>query len=146
LKFHGPVILNSVQDLTHKGQSEMSPAEGGAGFSMTILEFKKLEGNSQTLSGYRKQPAMKFKPEQAIMDELKEIVVQEFPHRCPYCDQPVSYEQFDLKPGENLIRCPSCQTTFVKVVQDFFENEEPHPSRLRRHTGLKPEITKTKRG
>jgi len=60
LKFHGPVILNpataglnsfsvSVQDLTHKGQNEMSPAEGGAGFSMTILEFKKLERNSQAL-------------------------------------------------------------------------------------------------
>ena len=58
-----------------------------------------------------------------MTDEPNEMVVQKFPHRCPYCDQPVSYEEFDLKQGENLIHCPSCQTTYIKVVQDAGGNE-----------------------
>jgi transcription elongation factor Elf1 len=50
--------------------------------------------------------------------EFEEQVVQKFPHGCPYCDRPVSYDQFDLKPGENEIRCPSCQKTYIKVILD----------------------------
>jgi DNA-directed RNA polymerase subunit RPC12/RpoP len=51
------------------------------------------------------------------MDEPNEMVVQKFPYRCPYCDQPVSYEEFELEEGENFIRCPSCGETYVKMVQ-----------------------------
>ncbi len=51
------------------------------------------------------------------MDESNEVVVQKFDHRCPYCDQPVFYEKFDLEEGENLIRCPSCGKTYIKVIQ-----------------------------
>jgi predicted SprT family Zn-dependent metalloprotease len=50
--------------------------------------------------------------------ELKEQVVQKFPYRCPYCDQPISYDQFDLKVGENKIQCPSCKKIYIKVVSD----------------------------
>jgi len=48
--------------------------------------------------------------------KLKEQIVQEFPHRCPYCDQIVSYEKFTLKAGENEIECPSCKIIYIKVV------------------------------
>ena len=46
----------------------------------------------------------------------EEQVIQKFPHRCPYCDQPISYDQFDLRDGENEIRCPSCKRVYIKVV------------------------------
>jgi DNA-directed RNA polymerase subunit RPC12/RpoP len=52
----------------------------------------------------------------------EEQVIQKFPYRCPYCDQPVSYDQFDLKTGENEIQCPSCKKIFIKVVGDSFED------------------------
>ena len=45
-------------------------------------------------------------------------VIQKFPCRCPYCDQPISYEQFDLKIGDNEIECPSCKKIYIKVVLD----------------------------
>ena len=48
--------------------------------------------------------------------ELKEEVVQKFPYRCPYCDQPISYDSFDLKEGENSIQCPSCLKTYVRIL------------------------------
>ena len=51
-------------------------------------------------------------------------IVQSFPHRCPYCDQSVSYDQFDLKKGENPIRCPSCDRIFIKVVSNLLEEGE----------------------
>ena len=54
--------------------------------------------------------------------KLEEQVIQKFPYRCPYCDQPVSYDQFDLKIGENEIQCPSCKKIFIKVVGDSFED------------------------
>jgi hypothetical protein len=63
-----------------------------------------------------------------MMDEPKEMVVQQFPHRCPYCDQPVSYEEFDLKQGENLILCPSCHRSYIKEVGLEFANRDPEPS------------------
>ncbi|HMK75181.1 MAG TPA: hypothetical protein VK568_03240 [Thermodesulfobacteriota bacterium] len=52
--------------------------------------------------------------------ELKEQVIQKFPYRCPYCDQPVSYDQFDLKIGENEIRCLSCKKIYIKMVAPPF--------------------------
>jgi len=55
-----------------------------------------------------------------------EQVVQRFRHRCPYCDQPITYEHLDLKTGENPIRCPSCHRTFIKVVSDSDEGGR-HP-------------------
>jgi len=54
--------------------------------------------------------------------KLEEQVIQKFPYCCPYCDQPVSYDQFDLKTGENEIQCPSCKKIFIKVVGDSFED------------------------
>ena len=53
--------------------------------------------------------------------ELKEQVIQKLPYRCPYCDEPVSYDQ--LKEGENTIECPSCQKTYIKVVSKPSEDE-----------------------
>jgi len=55
--------------------------------------------------------------------EFKEQLVQTFPHRCPYCDQPISYDQFDLKVGENVIQCLSCKKTYIKVVSDSHEEK-----------------------
>jgi len=51
----------------------------------------------------------------------KEQVIQKFLYRCPYCDQPISYDQFELKVGENEIQCPSCKKIYVKVVSDSSE-------------------------
>ena len=48
--------------------------------------------------------------------ELKEEVLQKFPYRCPYCDQPISYDSFELKEGENSIQCPSCLKTYVRIL------------------------------
>ena len=45
-------------------------------------------------------------------------VIQKFPYHCPYCDQPISYERFDLKIGDNEIQCPSCKKIYIKVVMD----------------------------
>jgi DNA-directed RNA polymerase subunit RPC12/RpoP len=48
--------------------------------------------------------------------KLEGQIVQKLPYRCPYCDQLVSYDQIDLKEGENEIRCPSCKEKYIKVV------------------------------
>jgi uncharacterized Zn-finger protein len=53
--------------------------------------------------------------------EIEEQWVQKFSNRCPYCDRPISYEQFDLKSGENEIQCPSCKKIYIKVVTDVKE-------------------------
>jgi len=47
---------------------------------------------------------------------LEEQIVQEFPHRCPYCDQVVSYEKIKLKVGENEVECASCKMLYIKVI------------------------------
>ena len=54
--------------------------------------------------------------------KLEEQIIQKFPHRCPYCDRPISYDQLDLKEGENEIECPSCKRIYVKVVGDLVGN------------------------
>lgn len=63
--------------------------------------------------------------------ELREMVVQRFPHRCPYCDQPLSYESYSLKVGENEIVCPFCKKKFIKVVfkgpPSFPKNKKDRP-------------------
>ena len=51
---------------------------------------------------------------------FEEQLVQRFSYRCPYCEQAVSYDQFDLKVGENEIRCSSCKKTYIKVVEPSF--------------------------
>ena len=51
-------------------------------------------------------------------------IVQEFDHRCPYCDEVIVYEGLPLKSGENEITCPSCQGVFIKVVGSLAEEEE----------------------
>ncbi|HUL21669.1 MAG TPA: hypothetical protein VLZ10_09450 [Thermodesulfobacteriota bacterium] len=53
--------------------------------------------------------------------EFEEQLVQKFPYRCPYCDQPISYDQFDLKVGENVIQCCCCKKTYIKVVSNSYE-------------------------
>jgi len=60
-----------------------------------------------------------------MKSKLEEQVVQKFPLCCPYCDQPISYDQFDLRDGENEIRCPSCKKIYIKVVGDRFEKGFP---------------------
>jgi uncharacterized protein YbaR (Trm112 family) len=51
---------------------------------------------------------------------LEEQLVQKFSYRCPYCNEPISYDQFNLKVGENEIQCPSCKKIYVKTVSDSF--------------------------
>ncbi len=58
--------------------------------------------------------------------ELEEKTIQKFPHRCPYCNQTISYDFFDLKIGENDIQCPSCRSNFIKLVSDSFDERESH--------------------
>ena len=53
-------------------------------------------------------------------NEFEEKLVQRFPRRCPYCDQPISYDQFDLKVGENEVECFSCKKMFIKVIAPSF--------------------------
>jgi hypothetical protein len=55
--------------------------------------------------------------------EFEEQLVQKFPHGCPYCEQPVSYDQLELKPGENEIRCPSCKKIYIRVIPDPARND-----------------------
>jgi rubrerythrin len=56
--------------------------------------------------------------------KLEEQVIQKFPHRCPYCDQPISYEEYNLKAGENKIQCPSCKKVYIKVVSEPYREGE----------------------
>jgi len=58
---------------------------------------------------------------------LEGQVVQEFPYRCPYCDQEVSYEKIKLRVGENVIECPSCKKKYIKVVADGSPPPSPSP-------------------
>ncbi len=59
--------------------------------------------------------------------KLEEQIVEEFPYRCPYCDQEVSYEKIKLKVGENEIECPSCKKEYIKVVSDISPPPRPSP-------------------
>jgi uncharacterized protein YbaR (Trm112 family) len=47
-----------------------------------------------------------------------EQVIQKFPYRCPYCEQPITYDDLNLKPGENEITCPFCKKTYIRIVPD----------------------------
>jgi len=58
-----------------------------------------------------------------MKSKLEEQVVQKFPLRCPYCDQPISYDSLDLRDGENEVRCPSCKKMYIKVVGGLFEKD-----------------------
>ncbi len=73
---------------------------------MLMLDFRGLQKNQYT----GKSMVMK--------KGFEEQLVQKFSYRCPYCDQPVSYDQFNLKIGENEIQCPSCKKIYIKVVSD----------------------------
>ncbi len=59
---------------------------------------------------------------------LEEQVIQKFSHRCPYCDQPISYDGLFLKPGENEVICPSCHKKYIKVIAPSL-TEGDHESR-----------------
>ena len=69
--------------------------------------------------------------------ECEEQVVQKFPYGCPYCDHPISYEQFDLKAGENEIRCVLCNETFIKVVSEPIRNNLTRKTPLPGREGIK---------
>ncbi len=60
--------------------------------------------------------------------KLEGRVVQKFPHRCPYCGRPISYDQFDLKVGENEIECFSCKKMFIKVIVPSFAEGVSDPA------------------
>jgi hypothetical protein len=64
-----------------------------------------------------------------VKKKFEEQVIQEFPYRCPYCEQPVSYDRLDLKIGENEIRCPSCKKKYIKVVFDRSPSPSPSPGK-----------------
>jgi Zn finger protein HypA/HybF involved in hydrogenase expression len=49
------------------------------------------------------------------MSERREITINSFSTRCPYCDEVVEYP--DLQPGENRIRCEHCQQEYIKIVE-----------------------------
>jgi rubrerythrin len=50
---------------------------------------------------------------------MEERVIQKFSYRCPYCDQPISYEKYHLKDGENEVQCPFCHKIYIKVVSNL---------------------------
>jgi ATP-dependent DNA helicase RecG len=58
------------------------------------------------------------------MMKSEEQVVQKFPYRCPYCNEPISYDQFHLKVGENKIQCPFCKKVYIKVVSNPYRGKE----------------------
>ena len=64
--------------------------------------------------------------------KVEDQVIQKFSYRCPYCDQPISYDQFDLREGENEVRCPSCKKMYIKVVGDSLEDRFPPNKKPRR--------------
>lgn len=66
---------------------------------------------------------------------LEEQVIQKFPYRCPYCDQLVSYDRFDLRIGENRIECPTCHQTYIKVVSDLTDGYLSQNASLSRRKG-----------
>ena len=66
----------------------------------------------------------------------EEQVIQNFPHRCPYCDETISYDTFDLKPGENEIECPSCKKIYIKIISDSLNGPE-HSSSSKKKAGRK---------
>ena len=47
-----------------------------------------------------------------------EQVIQKFFYRCPYCEQPITYNDLHLKLGENEVKCPSCKRTYIKIVSN----------------------------
>ena len=69
--------------------------------------------------------------------EFEEQLVQKFSYHCPYCDRPVSYDQFDLKTGENEIQCPSCKKTYIKVVSAPIRNSLTRKTPLPWREGIK---------
>mgnify|MGYP001561920324 CR=1 len=56
--------------------------------------------------------------------ELEEQLVQKFSYRCPYCNEPISYDQFNLKVGENEIQCPSCKKIYTKIITDVSDKKK----------------------
>jgi biotin synthase-related radical SAM superfamily protein len=69
--------------------------------------------------------------------EFEEQVVQKFPYGCPYCDRPVSYDQFELKAGENEIQCLSCKKTYMRVISDSARDNLVRNTPLPRRDGRK---------
>lgn len=53
------------------------------------------------------------------MSKQREITINSFPSRCPYCDEVVEYH--DLQLGENRIRCGHCQREYIKIVEPLQE-------------------------
>ena len=53
------------------------------------------------------------------MSDQREIIINSFPSRCPYCDEVVEYG--DLQPGEHRIKCEHCQQEYIKIVETLPE-------------------------
>ena len=75
----------------------------------------------ETIKKHRRQKAIGRRQKavgsrQLMKKKIEEQVVQEFPYRCPYCEQEVSYDDLHLKPGENEIKCLSCKKKYIKLV------------------------------
>jgi predicted SprT family Zn-dependent metalloprotease len=91
------------------------------------LRSASLEDRLLALRGNPKNKNLSRKAKKGILvymkKKLEEQVIQKFPYRCPYCNQPISYNQLDLKKGENKIECPSCKKIYIKVVSE--EKSEP---------------------
>ena len=77
----------------------------------------------ETIKKHRRQKAVGSR--QLMKKKIEEQVVQEFPYRCPYCDQIVSYDDLHLKPGENEIKCLYCKKKYIKVVIDSKKGVKP---------------------
>ena len=58
------------------------------------------------------------------MSERREVIINSFPARCPYCDEVVEYR--DLQPGENRIKCEHCQREYIKIVESPHETPSPN--------------------
>ena len=53
------------------------------------------------------------------MSDQREMTINSFPTRCPYCDEVVEYP--DLQPGEHRIRCEHCHREYIKIVDSPLE-------------------------
>lgn len=60
----------------------------------------------------------------AVKKRLEEQVIQKLPYRCPYCDQPITYDDLHLKPGENEVKCPSCRKVYIRIVPDSYRKRK----------------------
>jgi len=79
---------------------------------MLMLDFRGLRKNQHTGKSM------------VIENKFEEQLVQKFSYRCPYCNEPISYDQFNLKVGDNEIQCPSCKKIYIKIITDVSDEKK----------------------